>query len=189
VLLNLGVSLGGDCSSSFIPPGLGEAVVVAMLVVWFPKWGIESQVGSASVAGLCQLAFFSSFVVGFGFEHAARAYVSSSRADWSIVLKLVSFFGPYASMRTGNRFESFEYFGRSAVWSDDVRVPFSVSAVHLEDPFHCASLPAGMVTSLSICIVLLVFCALGNRFRFAWSSRSSIVVIPVCADAVALRIA
>jgi len=150
---------------------------------------MESQVDCACADGLCQRTLFSSFVVGFGFEHAARAYVSSSRAVWLVVLKLVSSLGPYASMRTGNRFESFEYFGRSSDWSDDVRVPFSTFADHLELPFHCASLPAGIVTSLSIWIVLLALCALGNRSRFACSSRSSIVVIPLCAETIALRIA
>ena len=166
LVLSLGVSSGGQCSSSFISPGFAVVVVVAVLVLWLPKWGIESQVDSSWEDGLCQIAFFSSFINGFGFEHAARAYVSSSKAVWSIVLKLVSVLGPYASMRTGNRFESLEYFGRSSVWSDDVRVSFSMFAVQLEPPFHCVSLPAGIVTNLSIWIVLFSFCALGSRSRF-----------------------
>jgi len=52
-------------------------------------------------------------------------------------------------MRTGNRFQSLEYIGRSTVWSRDVRVPFSVFAVQLDPSFHCACLSAdtGIVTS------------------------------------------
>ena len=60
LVLNLGVSLGGQCSSSFISPGFAVVVVVAVLVFWLPKWGIESQVDSAWEDGLCQIAFFSS---------------------------------------------------------------------------------------------------------------------------------
>ena len=100
--------------------------------------------------GLCHVIFFSSFVVGFGFEHVASVYVSSRSSLVVISLKIVSSFGAYATIRIGNLFESSEYFGRSFIWSAALSIPFCLSRVHFVRPFHWASLPAGIVMILCI---------------------------------------
>ena len=81
--------------------------------------------------GLCQVILFSSFVVGFGFEHVARAYASSRSCLFVIWVRLVSVVGIYAIMRMGNLFESPECFGRSFCWLAAVRIPFCMSCVHV----------------------------------------------------------
>ena len=77
--------------------------------------------------GLCQVILFSSFVVGFGFEHVARAYASSRSCLFVIWVKLVSDVGAYATMRMGNLFESSECFGGSFCWLAVLIVPLSLS--------------------------------------------------------------
>ena len=65
------------------------------------------------VFGLCHVILFSSFVIGFGFEHVASAYASSRSSLLVTWLRLVPDWGAYAIMRMGNLFESSEYLGRS----------------------------------------------------------------------------
>ena len=86
--------------------------------------GIARSVVSEGEVGLCHVAFFSFFVVGFGFDPVARAYFSSLISLLAMWLKLVSDLSVYATMRIGNLFESSEYFGRSLSWSAAVTVPF-----------------------------------------------------------------
>ena len=121
------------------------------------------SVVSEGLYGLCHSILFSSFVIGFGFEHVASVYASSRSSLLVIWLKVVSDWGAYAIMRMGNLFESSEYFGRSFIWLAAVRVSFGLSWVHVVQPFHCASLPAGIVISLCIWMFLLCVVALGNR--------------------------
>lgn len=138
---------------------------------------------------MCHVALFSSFVVGFGFEHVARAYASSRSSLFVILLRLVSVSGAYTTMRTGNLLESSEYFGRSLSWLAAFRVPFCTSAVQEFRPFHCASLPAGIVITLFICILLFKVRAHGNSSKFSCVSRRSIVDTPLCADRIAFWMA
>jgi len=93
-------------------------------------------------------------------------------------VKLVSDVGAYTTMRMGNLFESSEYFGRSLSWFAAVKVPFSLSWVQVARPFHCASLPAGMV--ITLCIWMFLFSALapGDSSSFSWASRRRTVDVP-----------
>ena len=45
--------------------------------IWRSKYGIARSVVSEGVYGLCHSILFSSFVIGFGFEHVASVYASS----------------------------------------------------------------------------------------------------------------
>ena len=76
--------------SSFIVSMVWSCVICGSFNVRCSKYGIDSHVVSVGEFGLCQVIFFSSLVVGFGFEPAARAYVSSSSAVLSMLLKLLS---------------------------------------------------------------------------------------------------
>ncbi len=114
------------------------------------KYGMARFVISDGEYGLCHVIFFSSFAVGFGFEHVASMYASSRSSLFFISLKVVSSFGAYATIRIGNLFESSECFGRSFIWSADLSIPFCLSKVHFARPFHYASLPAGIVMTLCI---------------------------------------
>jgi hypothetical protein len=80
----------GAGPSSFIASMVWVFVVFESLSEQCSKYGIDSHVVSVGEFGLCQVIFFSSLVVGFGFEPAARAYVSASSAVLSILLKLLS---------------------------------------------------------------------------------------------------
>ena len=104
-------------------------------------------------------------------------------------MKLVPVVGIYAIMRMGNLFESPECFGRSFCWLAAVRIPFCMSCVYVPCPFHCASLPAGMVINLCIWMVLFSFFAPGVSSSFSWASIRSIVDMPQCADSIAFLMA
>ncbi len=114
------------------------------------KYGIARLVVSDGEYGLCHVIIFSSFMVGFGFEHVASVYASSLSSLFDISLSVVSSFGAYATIRIGNLFESSEYFGRSFNWSAALSIHFCLSRVHFVRPFHWASLPAGIVMILCI---------------------------------------
>ena len=175
--------VGSPSSLSYMSLGLpSSALWGSVSGMMSSNCGIVRSVVSEGEVGLCHVAFFSFFVVGFGFEPVARAYASSLISLLVIWLKLVSDLGVYATMRMGNLFESSEYFGRSLSWSAGVTVPFCLSYAHCVRPFHCASLPAGIVMSLHIWMCLFSALASVNSISFSCTSSRSIVEIPWCAD-------
>ena len=72
--------LSSALSSSCIALGLSVSAVGGPFgkgIVLSSKYGMARSVVSEGALGLCHVILFSSFVVGFGFEHVASAYASS----------------------------------------------------------------------------------------------------------------
>ena len=70
--------VGSPSSLSYMSLGLpSSALLGSVSGMMSSNCGIVRSVVSEGEVGLCHVAFFSFFVVGFGFEPVARAYASS----------------------------------------------------------------------------------------------------------------
>ena len=86
-------SVSSFSSSSCIPLGLATSADGGLFAVGCTlrsKYGIARSVVWEGAFGLCHSILFSSFVIGFGFEHNASVYASSRSSLLVIWLELVS---------------------------------------------------------------------------------------------------